>query len=92
MQNYDLECPYCGHHQDVCHDDGQGYSESENHEMECAECEKTFVFQTSISFSYDAYKADCLNGAPHKLKEDEHIRYTNYSCEDCDYTKIEYKE
>lgn len=22
----DIECPYCGHEQDICHDDGFGYA------------------------------------------------------------------
>lgn len=62
----DVDCPYCGAELEICHDDGFGYSEDELHEMECPECEKYFVFETSIIFSYEARKADCLNGAPHR--------------------------
>ncbi len=48
----DIECPYCGHNQDVCHDDGQGYEEDETHVMECEGCDKAFVFTTSILYCY----------------------------------------
>lgn len=58
----DMQCPYCGADQEVCHDDGNGYAEGVKHEHECSECEKTFVFETFISFDYEPSKADCLNG------------------------------
>jgi hypothetical protein len=64
----DFECPYCGANQEVCHDDGFGYEEGILHHTECSECEKKFVFNTYITFDYEAYKADCLNGSPHKYK------------------------
>jgi len=57
----DLECPYCGEEQEVCHDGGFGYEEGVMHEMQCGDCDKNFTFQTSISFYYEPYKADCLN-------------------------------
>lgn len=63
----DIECPYCGHSQEVCHDDGQGYSEDEIHQMECSKCEKNFTFTTVISFDYYPKKADCLNGKEHNF-------------------------
>jgi len=85
----DLECPYCGNEQDVCHDDGFGYEEDKRHEDYCDSCGKHFVFNTSISFYYEAYKADCLNGEPHNLIRKEHdcVDYILKSaeCEDCDY-------
>lgn len=64
----DINCPYCDAELEVCHDDGFGYEESVKHQMECGECGKNFVFETSISFSYDAEKADCLNGESHEYK------------------------
>jgi len=64
----DLECPYCGKGLNICHDDGFGYDEGVAHEMECRHCEKTFVFYTSVSYSYDPYKADCLNDGKHNWK------------------------
>ena len=42
----DIECPYCGHEQEVNHDDGYGYKEDELHEQQCCECGKYFVFTT----------------------------------------------
>lgn len=65
----DMECPYCGADQDVCHDDGFGYDESVKHEYQCSSCDKYFIFMTSISFHYEAEKADCLNGADHEMVE-----------------------
>jgi len=57
----DLECPYCNAGLEVCHDDGEAYEEDTAHEMECGECEKSFIFYTSISYYYSPHKADCLN-------------------------------
>lgn len=84
----DLECPYCGHEQDVCHDDGFGYSEDELHEVECDACEKTYGFRTIIILHYDPVATPCLNGEPHQWKDAR--RYTSKGtevferCEACD--------
>ncbi len=82
----DIKCPYCDHEQEVCHDDGENIGEGETHQMECYECEKTFVFNTSISFFYEPAKADCLNGKDHKFKAI--VTYpkelTKMRCIDCD--------
>ncbi len=85
----DMECPYCGAENEVCHDDGHGYAEDQRHEHECWYCKKSFVFTTSISFSYYPEKADCLNGAPHKLKRSSTYppQYAVMQCEDCEYSK-----
>jgi len=64
----DVECPYCGEWQEIYHDDGQGYEEGKIHDQECDDCGKTFIFSTSISYYYDANKADCLNGGEHVWK------------------------
>lgn len=82
----DIECPYCGHAQEICHDDGFGYEEDVYHEMECYECEKSFVFTTSISFSYTPKKADCLNNGEHDFKPTATFprRYTKMQCTMCD--------
>ena len=61
----DLNCPYCDAELEICHDDGFGYEENVDHQMECDKCGKSFVFQTTISFYYDAQKADCLNDGKH---------------------------
>ena len=65
----DVECPYCGIGQEICHDDGYGYSEDETHEQQCGDCGKMFAYKTSIIFYYEASKADCLNGAEHKMEK-----------------------
>ncbi len=57
----DVKCPYCGKYQEINHDDGYGYKEDELHQQQCGNCDKYFVFTTSISFYYEAEKADCLN-------------------------------
>ena len=83
----DVECPYCGQWQEICHDDGYGYEENTFHQQECLHCDKIFVFTTSISFYYDATKADCLNGGEHRYY---HLsRYPKFypgfaRCLDCD--------
>lgn len=64
----DIECPYCEKELDICHDDGFGYKEGVKHHYECPHCEKQFVFETSISFYYEAEKADCLNDDKHDYK------------------------
>ena len=65
----DVKCPYCNKDQEINHDDGYGYAEDRLYEQECWSCEKTFVYETTISFYYDATKADCLNGAEHPFKK-----------------------
>jgi hypothetical protein len=64
----DVECPYCEAEQEICHDDGYGYTEGEIYQQECSSCGKVFIFTTSISFNYDAERADCLNGGEHIYK------------------------
>ncbi len=85
----DLECPYCGKGQEVCHDDGAGYAEDERHEQECSDCGKTYVFTTSISYYYEPAKADCLNGSPHNLKMSSTYprEHSEMCCEDCDFRR-----
>lgn len=61
----DVECPYCGADIEIDHDGGYGYEENELHQQDCPECGQAFVYETSISFTYAAYSAPCLNGEPH---------------------------
>lgn len=65
---YDTECPYCEKGVEINHDDGYGYAEGEIHNQECDNCGKTFIYTTSISFSYETEKANCLNGGKHDYK------------------------
>ena len=82
----DINCPYCGEPQDINHDDGRGYSEDGFHEQQCNMCEKNFVFTTSISYHYEAEKADCLNDGEHNYKATTTIliEYTKMRCTMCD--------
>jgi hypothetical protein len=87
---WDVTCPYCEAHEEVCHDDGFGYEEDRAHEQECSQCEKNFVFYTSISFDYDAKKADCLNGEEHdwqKPRFPSKYHPDKVTCSMCDYVK-----
>lgn len=81
----DVECPYCGSEQDICHDDGYGYEEDQTHEQECADCGKSFAFTTALHFYYEAHQADCLNGAEHRYRPTMAVprRYTKMECQDC---------
>lgn len=85
----DVNCPYCGAGQEINHDDGFGYEEDRRHEQSCPKCDKNFVFTTSISFSYDAEKADCLNGGEHVLKMSSTYprQYSKMHCENCDFNR-----
>lgn len=65
--NDDVECPYCGEGQEINHDDGYGYEEDRRHEQQCGSCEKHFVFTTSISFYYEAEKADYLKARDSRI-------------------------
>lgn len=82
----DLNCPYCDEELEINHDDGFGYEEDTKHEMECDKCEKRFVFTTSISFYYEADKADCLNGKSHKyeLTYTSPREFSKMRCKYCD--------
>jgi hypothetical protein len=73
---HDINCPYCGAELEICHDDGVGYEENEIHQQQCSHCEKNFAFTTTISYSYDGEKADCLNGGDHKWEKVK--SYPNY--------------
>ena len=83
----DVECPYCDHWQDICHDDGYGYEQDETYHQECEECGKTFTFTTSVVYRHEARKANCLNGGDHRWRS--HVGLTFYypdakRCTDCD--------
>jgi glutaredoxin len=84
-----VDCPYCHADVEICHDDGYGYEEDVEHEQECGECGKNFVFKTSISFSYEAQKADCLNGSAHDLQfmRSYPARASRFCCKDCSFIR-----
>ena len=96
----EIECPYCGYTYDLCHDDGAFYNTNEEpEEEECPECEKTYLVTPSISWHFEAQKADCLNGESctmeragtslhHRLPEG--TKAGRYTCETC--YKEEYRD
>ena len=94
----DLNCPYCNAELEVNHDDGFGYEENVCHEMECEYCNKMFVFQTSIYYSYNAQTADCLNDGRHNFKPTVTApkEFTKMQCSMCDkereLTEVERQE
>lgn len=81
----DVNCPYCDADQKIDHDDGYGYREDEIYQQECRDCGKVFVFTTSISFYYEAEKADCLNDSEHDFRPTHTIprEYTKMECSMC---------
>ncbi len=81
----DIECPYCGEDQEINHDDGYGYDEGVLHNQQCGNCDKYFVFKTSISYYYEASKADCLNDSEHKFEPTSTYPKccTRLECVDC---------
>ena len=92
--NDDIECPYCGKEQEINHDDGYGYEEDQIHQQQCGDCEKYFTYTTYISFSYTAYKADCLNDSEHTF-EPTHtypLECTRMECTQCGETRQPTKE
>lgn len=85
----DLECPYCENELDINHDDGFGYEEGVKHEMQCEHCQKSFVFETSISFYYEPEKADCLNDGKHdwKITRTYPKEFSKMECTMCGYRR-----
>lgn len=82
----DLECPYCEKELEINHDDGFGYGEGVKHQMECSHCQKSFIFETSISFYYEAKKADCLNDNEHHYEITSSFpkEFSQMECTMCD--------
>lgn len=65
----DIQCPYCGDGQNINHDDGYGYEEDTYHQQQCHDCERYFIFTTSILYLYDVKKAECLNDGNHDFQK-----------------------
>lgn len=81
--SYTLECPYCDADlgtPDDCH-------EPTDHEHECSECGKSFIFGIEYEKAYYPRQADCLNGGSHRYKAiiGAPVEYfkDKYRCEDC---------
>jgi len=87
----DITCPYCDEDFELCHDDGAYTDEGQNEQWECPKCNKISMVSTSITFSHEAEKADCLNGGEHKWTKRvglpvEHFE-NKYICWDCNEEK-----
>jgi transposase-like protein len=85
----DVTCPYCEKEVEINHDDGYGYEEGERHEQHCRHCDKTFVYETSISIDHEAFKADCLNDGEHKFEMTHHYpkEHRRMRCVDCGFER-----
>ena len=64
-----VTCPYCEEEVEICHDDGAYYDENRPREIECEHCEKKFMVHSSMSWSFEGEKADCLNGGEHDWQQ-----------------------
>ncbi|WP_409266873.1 hypothetical protein [Massilia sp. BHUDP2] len=81
--SYTLECPYCEAdlgEPDDCY-------EPTDHEHECHECSKSFIFGVEYERTYYPRKADCLNGGAHRYKPMIGAPVEHFAgrvrCEDC---------
>ena len=85
----DIECPYCNKGLDINHDDGLGLEENVYHQMECESCRKNFVFETIITFDYEAKQADCLNDSEHdyQLTRTAPKEFSKMECTMCGETR-----
>jgi len=81
----EVDCPYCCADVSFNHDDWFWYVEDEIYELQCSECEKNFIFTSSISYSYFSEKADCLNWIDHdyKLSRSYPIQFSKMRCTMC---------
>jgi len=80
----DITCPYCGQEQEINHDDGYGYEEDGDYEQGCVECDKTFKYTTSISFSY---AVSCQDG-DHAMEPFGDKWPSMYGCSKCDFYEL----
>ncbi len=88
----EAECPYCKEDVEINHDDGYGYEEGQTYQQQCGSCEKTFVYYTSIHFSYNEYEAPCLNDGEHNWTEIVSTLKGRERCSYCDEERIADKE
>lgn len=78
-----VQCPYCKVENEINHDDGFGYEEDVEHELQCDSCNKSFIFLTSITYNFDSY---CGNYDDHEL----YAPFDNNSdfkmCKNCEFS------
>ena len=55
-----VSCPYCGYAHETCYgyEDFPELYEEDDHEIECYECGKTFVLETTVSYSWRTRRTD----------------------------------
>lgn len=86
----EVTCPYCEEDVEINHDDGAHYDEGRLEEEYCSNCDKYFMVSASCSWSFEGYKADCLNGGEHNLEKIHGAGIpgdyyeTHMRCSDCD--------
>jgi hypothetical protein len=79
-------CPYCG-----CQKHGETeditYAPDEEWENTCYDCDKTYLVNTNVQYTFDTKKAPCKNGIPHGIKFIRKIWEGTllYRCEWCEY-------
>ena len=85
----DMQCPYCGAPQEVNRDSSDWYEENIKHDHQCRKCEQSFVFTTSITFSFTPYKAKCIDTDEHKfaITHTYPIEMANMECVHCGLTR-----
>jgi len=83
MRN-DLQCPYCGVWMDV--DYSRGQEECIIYDKDCPGCGKTFLYDITIYFSHNVWKAPCQNGGEHDW-EFEHRHHSRMKCAVCGDTR-----
>jgi hypothetical protein len=96
MSYEEIECPYCEHAYDLCHDDGAFYNEGQSEEEKCPNCEKHFLVHSSMSWNFNAEKAECLNDGNHSwVKAYSEANIKNHpdlgkreKCETCGRTRV----
>lgn len=86
MKWKDTNCPYCGADIEINHDDGYGYEQNELHQQECWGCGRVFTYTTGITYFYETFKANCLNGGEHEWLPTITFpkEYTRMHCAACD--------
>lgn len=95
-----IECPYCFKDFEVDTDDGAHYKDGESEEDQCPNCDKRIMITASCLWSWEAEKADCLNGSPHQwtqwdtywIGESVHKGefYERHSCNSCNKEEFEW--
>ena len=84
----DVECPYCGHEQEINHDCGYGCNEGFDYEQDCINCGKAFKFTTSITLSYEVMCQD----EDHVMEPFGEKWPGMYQCKNCSfYERVEPK-